>query len=100
MLKTDCNVLVCSWLRVNNGIQTDETPGTAGSRPDAETYDKIFLIKGASELRVTYQIRLLAFLAMKRDQKLIIAVRKECKIHEDLREFVKQYSKNVKIMRE
>lgn len=71
-----------------------------GARPDAETSDKIYLIKAASELRDTYQVRLLTYLAMKQAKKLIIKVRKECKIHKTLREFVKQYSSNVRIVRE
>jgi hypothetical protein len=69
------------------------------SRPDADTFDKLYLIKGASELRATYQIRLLIYVAVEQGKKLIIKVRKDCKIHESLRELAKQYSKNVKIER-
>ncbi len=53
----------------------------------------------ASELRATYQIRLLIYMAVEQGKKLVIEVRKDCKIHESLRELAKQYSKNVKIER-
>jgi hypothetical protein len=70
-----------------------------GSRPDADTFDKFYLIKGASELRATYQIRLLIYMAVEQGKELIIEVRKDCKIHESLRELAKQYSKSVRIER-
>jgi hypothetical protein len=71
-----------------------------GSRPDADIFDKFYLIKTASELRATYQIRLLIYMAVEQGKKLIIKLRKDCKIHESLRELVKQYSKSVRIERE
>ena len=70
-----------------------------GTRPDAETFDKLLLVKRASELRATYQIRLLAYRAVQEGRKLVIEVPKECKVHGDLRELTKQYPKNVTIVR-
>jgi hypothetical protein len=70
-----------------------------GTRPDAETFDKLFLIKRASELRATYQIRLLTYRASQEGKKLVIEVPKECKIHGGLRELTKQHSKYVTIVR-
>lgn len=70
-----------------------------GTRPDAETFDKLLLIKRVSELRATYQIRLLAYRAVQESRKLVIEVPKECKVHSGLRELTKQYPKNVTIVR-
>jgi len=68
-----------------------------GTRPDHETYDKLFLIKNVSELRTTYQIRLLTYLASQKQKVLIIEVPKHCKIHRSLQEFKKQFSNLIKI---
>lgn len=70
-----------------------------GTRPDAETFNILLLLKRASELRATYQIRLLTYRAVQEGVKLVIEVPKTCKIHRDLRELTKQYPRNVKIMR-
>lgn len=70
-----------------------------GTRPDAETFDKFFLIKRVSEIRATYQIRLLTYRAVREGRRLIIEVPKECKIHSDVRELMRQYSKSVAVVR-
>jgi hypothetical protein len=70
-----------------------------GSRPDGETFDKLLLIKRASELRATYQIRLLTYRAVQEGKKLLIEIPKECKVHRDLRELTKQFPKNISIAR-
>jgi hypothetical protein len=69
------------------------------ARPDAEAFGKLLLIKGASELHATYQIRLLTYRAVQERVKLIVEVSKECKIHADLRELAKLYSKAITIVR-
>lgn len=70
-----------------------------GSLPDAEIGDKLYLFKRVAELRLTYQIRLLAFRAVQDGKKLVIEVPEECKIHSDLRELMKQHPKNVTVAR-
>lgn len=70
-----------------------------GTRPDAETYDKLLLIKRVSELRATYQIRLLTYRAVHEGKKLVVEVPKQCRIHSSLRELTKQYTKSVTIVR-
>lgn len=61
--------------------------------------NELFLIKNTSEQHATYQIRLLAFFAVRDNKTLIVDVPKKCKIHNDLRELVRQYPKNVTIER-
>ena len=59
-----------------------------GARPDAETGNRIMLIKPVSEMRATYQVRLLAFLASSRGKELVIEVPQHCRIHHSLRMLV------------
>jgi hypothetical protein len=68
-----------------------------GAFSDAETGEGISLLKNVSALRLTYQIRLLTFRAVETGRKLIIEVPKESSIHPDLRDFLKDYPKNVRI---
>ncbi len=70
-----------------------------GTRPDSETYDKFYLIKIVSEMRATYQVRLLTYFALQRKKQLIIEVPKHCKIHKSLREFQREFSNLIKIKR-
>ena len=56
-----------------------------------------FLIKNVDELRLTYQIRLLAFMANDRGYRLVIRIPKDAKRHRTLREFVLQMDGVVKI---
>jgi hypothetical protein len=69
------------------------------SLPDAETSNKLILIKRCSELRATYQIKLLTYLAHQKQKKLVIELPKSAKIHKSLKEFRKQFSKLIKIER-
>lgn len=46
--------------------------------PDAEAFNKMYLIKNVSKLRATYQIRLLAFRAVDKGTKLILRVPVSC----------------------
>jgi len=59
-----------------------------GARPDAETNDRIVLVKNVSLLRATYQIRLIAFKAHETRKKLIIIVPRTCKVDGTLRELM------------
>jgi hypothetical protein len=49
-----------------------------GSRPDAVTQDRIYLIKNVKRLRATYQVRLLTFEASQRKKKLVLKVPEVC----------------------
>jgi hypothetical protein len=70
-----------------------------GARADAESREKLFLLKNVSHLRLTYQIRLLAFSVSESRKRLIIQVPKPCMIHTSLRDFVNQFSRSVSIER-
>lgn len=63
-----------------------------GSRPDAETSDKLFLIKQVSELRATYQIRVLAYRASQERRTLVIVLPKQSKVHSDLSTFMQSHT--------
>jgi len=62
------------------------TPTPRGARPDAETPESIHLIKNVANLRATYQVRLLAFLAAQRGKKLVLHVPAACRFEADLEE--------------
>lgn len=68
-----------------------------GARADGEKNDKLYLLKNVSELRLTYQIRLLAFQAQQTRKKLFVQVPKHCKVHDSLRDFVKGISQVVRL---
>lgn len=70
-----------------------------GSRPDAVSGSRAYLIKNVSELRLTYQIRLLTFMAAEQRARLIIRVPKSARLSRDLRSFVKESSGVLKIER-
>jgi len=69
-----------------------------GSRPDAETIDKIYLLKNVAMLRATYQIRLLVFKAVESHKKLVLKVPPSCQFLASLKRLVKITGKT--IMRE
>lgn len=70
-----------------------------GALADAESQDKLFLFKNVSTLRLTYEIRLLAFRASQQGKRLVIQVPKHCKIHHSLREFVRQFWDMIRVER-
>lgn len=67
--------------------------------PDDEDATKYYLLKNVSILHATYQIRLLTYYAIQNNKKLIIRVPKHCKKGDSLKEFMKEYSKSIKIER-
>ena len=69
------------------------------ARADRETWDTFLLLKNVSELRATYQIRLLVFRAAKEGKKLVVEVPNSCRIHDDLRKLQKAYPRNMRIVR-
>jgi len=50
-----------------------------------------YLIKGTSNLRLTYQIRLLTFAALDDKARLVIVLPKSSRISRDLRSHLRQY---------
>ena len=70
-----------------------------GARPDAETYDKLYLIKNVSELRATYQVRLLAYRAQQEGKKLVIRLPKGAKQHSSLRMLRRECGNRIKVER-
>jgi hypothetical protein len=70
-----------------------------GARPDADIGNKLYLIKKVSEMRLTYQIRMLAYFAHTRDKKLVVQLPKQAKVHRSLRDFVREFDSFVKIER-
>ena len=67
-----------------------------GTRPDAETLDKIWLIKNVSMLRATYQIKLLAFKAVECRKKLMLKVPKSCKFHSSIKNLIRASGTTIK----
>jgi hypothetical protein len=70
-----------------------------GARPDAVSGNKWYLIKNPSLLRLTYQIRLLTFMAQERRTRLIIVVPKTTSLSSDLKEHIRANREAVKVER-
>ena len=70
-----------------------------GTRPDAVTDDVAHLIKATDQLRLTYQIRLLALMASQEGLRLEIHVRPETRISVPLTAFVEQHRSFLSIKR-
>ncbi len=65
------------------------------SRPDAETIDRVYLIKNVSTLRATYQVRLLVFKAVESNKRLILKVPNACEFHTSLKDLIKVTGKSI-----
>lgn len=63
-----------------------------GSRPDAVKGDKCYLIKNVPHMRLTYQVQLLAEMAVARGMTLIIRLPAGATLSSDMRVFVKSHS--------
>lgn len=70
-----------------------------GARADAEVGDTMYLIKAVSHLHLTYQIRMLAYIAKTRNKKLVLRLPKAAKVDSSLRYFIRDLSGLVKIER-
>jgi len=70
-----------------------------GTRPDAVSSDALYLFKSCDELRLTYQIRLLAYFAHTQAKRLVIVLRPEAKVSPVLGDFVDQLAGVVVIER-
>jgi len=63
--------------------------------PDAEAFNKMYLIKNVSKLRATYQIRLLAFRALEKKQQLVLRVPSACVFDDSLNDLIKKSGRAV-----
>jgi hypothetical protein len=54
-------------------------PLPRGTRPDAETAQRIYLVKQVQVLRATYQVRLLALKAAEQGKQLVLQVPRSCR---------------------
>lgn len=66
-----------------------------GAMPDAEAFNRMYLIKHVSRLRATYQIRLLAFRAVDKGTQLVLRVPATCVFDESLNELIRKCGKSV-----
>lgn len=70
-----------------------------GSLPDAETHDRIYLLKNVSRLHATYQVRLLLYKAEQANKKLVLRIPKACKLARDLTELRSEHPKTLAVER-
>lgn len=70
-----------------------------GAKADAEVQGRLYLIKNVSQMRLTYQIKLLTFAAKTRGLKLVILLPKEATVHESLKDYVSGMSGLIDIER-
>lgn len=70
-----------------------------GARADAESGDKMFLIKNVTNLRLTYQIRLLTFRAQESHMSLIIKIPKASEIDPSLSDFLNEFPNLIRVER-
>lgn len=63
-------------------------PFPSGVKPDAITEDKIVLIKACARLRLTRQIRLATAMAKEQNKTLLLIVRNDCDLTQDLKLFL------------
>ncbi|MGF6994146.1 hypothetical protein P3T25_002501 [Paraburkholderia sp. GAS32] len=63
--------------------------------PDAESFNRMYLVKNVSKLRATYQIRLLAFRAVEERKRLIIKVPNSFEFDRSLVDLIKRCRNSV-----
>jgi hypothetical protein len=63
--------------------------------PDAEAFNRMYLVKNVSRLRATYQIRLLAFRAVNEGMQLILRVPETCVFDDSLTDLIMKCGKSV-----
>lgn len=69
------------------------------ARADAETFDRLILLKNVSILRATYQIKLLAYRALETEKKLVIVIPQHSKMDRTLRDLIKELPKVIRVER-
>jgi hypothetical protein len=62
-----------------------------GSRPDAISSGRWYLIKNVPLMRLTYQVRLLAFMAEQNSARLVLILPSAARVSKDLKAFVRQH---------
>lgn len=70
-----------------------------GAKADAEVGNKMYIIKSTSDLRLTYQIKMLSYMAQTQGKMLIIRLPKEANVHNSLKEFVRSMNGLIKLER-
>lgn len=70
-----------------------------GTRPDAETHDRLYLLKNVSLLRATYQVRCLLERAQQTGKKLALRIPKTCKLGRDLVALRREHPKAIVVER-
>ncbi|WP_454703480.1 hypothetical protein [Achromobacter pestifer] len=70
-----------------------------GAKPDGQFGNKIYLIKNVSKMRLTYQIKVLSYMAESQGKILIIQLPKQAAVHKSLKDFVRELARFVKIER-
>jgi len=68
-----------------------------GTMADAIYGNEYYLIKSCQNLYLTYQIKLLVYMAHSEGGKVIIKVNSNCKISKKLKKFQKENKKHLKI---
>lgn len=87
------------WREVFEYRQTSRQV-SRGALPDAETYDRMVLVKSCSVLRATYQIRLLTYMAQRDSKQLVIHMRKGSKLHASLLELRRTTGNTIQVKRD
>ncbi|WJS95654.1 hypothetical protein NYQ10_04180 [Flavobacterium johnsoniae] len=82
---------------MNNEYKNTKHQVARTAKADAFSNNKWYLIKCCSELKATYQIKLLLFNAISKKGQLIIRVKKKCLLNNDLKQLVKEYKSHLKI---
>lgn len=70
-----------------------------GSRPDSENHSTLFLFKKVSALGLTYQIRMLTYMAANSQRRLQIRVPRECVLSRLLQAYIREHRKYVYVER-
>ncbi len=70
-----------------------------GTRPDGARGRELILFKNCSELRLTYQIRLLTYFAAQKGLILGIYLPADAVVHRDLDAFCAEHATKVRIIR-
>lgn len=70
-----------------------------GSMPDVENGAALYLLKNVSKMRLTYQVKLLVYMAHPKGKRLYIRLPSTAKVHHTLRDYVHERGGLVKIER-
>lgn len=70
-----------------------------GARADAEVNNRMYLIKNVSEMRATYQVRILLYRAMQEGMKLVLDLPKDCRLSDNLKALAKEHRRHFEITR-